>query len=265
MGTSGEREQGPEQAPDAGALERVARLVAFLRANCDWDAAQTPRSLTPYLLEEAHETVDAIEDGDDEHLRVELGDLLLNIAFQIVLAGERGAFSADDVVHAVERKMRRRHPHLYGTGDAEPWETLKARERGSRSVLHGLARGLEPLSRAHRIQDRVSGVGFDWADPAGALDKVREETDEVAHALVDGGDRLEEELGDLLFAVVNLARLAGVHPLHALGGANRKFERRFRDLERLAAERGIDLGSAGLERLDVLWDEVKRLRPPAAD
>lgn len=239
-------------------LDRALDLVRFLRARCPWDAAQTPTSLLPYLLEEAHEVADAIAEQDDAALPGELGDLLLNLAFQIVLAEERGAFDADAVVSQLELKMRRRHPHLYG-GEAEAWEALKARERGDRPVLDGLSRRLDPLSRAHRIQERVSSVGFDWADARGAFEKVAEELEEVREALEQGGEpALEEELGDLLFAVVNLTRLSGVHAMNALQRANRKFTARFEALERLARERGVGLGSASLDELDALWDEVKR-------
>lgn len=252
------------------ALARVMDLVRFLRTHCPWDAAQTPRSLIPYLLEEAHEAADAIADGDDDALRAELGDLLLNVAFQAVLADERSAFSADEVADAVIDKMRRRHPHLFGLGEKEEWERLKARERAERAgpgsgedragILHGVARGLDPLSRAHRIQDRVSTVGFDWADYRGAFEKVAEELEEVREQLEAAdasGTALEEELGDLLFAVVNLTRLAGVHALTALQRANAKFTRRFQALESLAEDRGLMLEEIGLEALDVLWEEVK--------
>jgi len=247
-----------------GHLERVVELVRFLRANCPWDAEQTPRSLVPYLLEEAHEVADAIEDGDDAELARELGDLLLNVAFQIVLAEERGAFTASDPVALVHSKMRRRHPHLYGDGEPLTWERMKSAERGGASVLAGLPRGLDPLSRAFRIQDRVSSVGFDWADAAGALEKVAEELAEVREEIAqagnggeDGRQALEMELGDLLFAVVNLSRLAGVHPTSALHRANRKFTNRFTALEKLAAERGLALEEASLAELDALWDEIK--------
>ncbi len=174
--------------------------------------------------------------------------------------------------------MRRRHPHLFGLGEKEEWETLKARERDAETgLLHGVARGLDPLSKAHRIQDRVASVGFDWADAGGAFEKVAEEMEEVREAMAalraasnssrhgetqtedEGQARagLEEELGDLMFAVVNLTRLAGAHALTALHSANAKFTRRFEALERLASERGVELGNAGLEALDRLWDEVK--------
>lgn len=261
---STQAENQPPRPASGGVLDRALGLVEFLRARCPWDAAQTPASLQPLLLEEAHEAADAIAAGDDAALRDELGDLLLNLAFQVVLAEERGAFGREDVAAGLEQKMRRRHPHLYGLGDAEPWAEIKARERaergGHRGLLDGLASGMDPLLRAYRIQERVAEVGFDWPDPTGAFDKVREEVEEVRHEL-DAGDaaRLEDELGDLLFAVVNLARLARVHPTTALSRANAKFSGRFGALERLARERGVLLGSASLQELDVLWDEVKRV------
>jgi len=241
-------------------FDRSLELVRFLRKNCPWDAAQTPRSLLPYLLEESHEVADAVAGGDEHNLEAELGDLLLNVAFQVVLAEERGAFSAEDVVSHLEAKMRRRHPHLYGDGPAVPWEELKARERtaADQSILSGLAKGLDPLSKAHRIQERVSTVGFDWADARGAFDKVAEELEEVREALeAEPSPALEEELGDLLFAVVNLTRLTGTHSLQALQRANQKFTRRFATLEILAHERGIELGRASLDELDALWTDVK--------
>lgn len=247
--------------PGGGTLDRALDLVRFLREQCPWDAAQTARTLVPHLLEESHEVVDAIHDGDPAALEGELGDLLLNLAFQVVVGEEEGHFTAGSITRRLEDKMRRRHPHLYGLGEQEPWEVLKAREEGDggpRGVLDGLARGLDPLTRAHRMQERVSGVGFDWADHQGAWDKVAEELEEVREALEEGAEgAVEEELGDLLFAVVNLVRRAGRHPVSALDRANRKFHRRFDRLEGLARERGVDLGSAGLEALDRLWDELK--------
>ncbi len=257
----------PQPAPDParpapeGVLDRALALVELLRARCPWDAAQTPLSLQPYLLEEAHEVAQAIAAGDAAALRDELGDLLLNVAFQIVIGEETKGFTRAGVVDALEQKMRRRHPHLFGLGDREDWAAIKARERAAHppaGILGGIPTGMDPLLRAFQIQDRVAGVGFDWEDHRGAFAKVREETDEVGQAL-EAGDaaHLEEELGDLLFAVVNLARLAGAHPTPALSRANEKFSRRFTAVERLAAERGIVLGEATLAELDVLWDEVK--------
>lgn len=259
-------EPGDRREDATPRLDRALDLVRFLRANCPWDAAQTPTSLVPYLLEESHEVAETVATGDEAALRSELGDLLLNVAFQIVLAEERAAFDAEAVVSGLEAKMRRRHPHLYGDGPAVPWEELKARERAAQasaeedvSLLHALPSGLDPLSRAHRIQERVSTVGFDWADARGAFEKVAEEVEEVRQALeAEPSPALEEEIGDLLFAVVNLARLSGNHALQALQRANRKFADRFTALEQIARERGVVLGEATLTQLDEIWDEVKR-------
>jgi MazG family protein len=252
----------PADGRESGVLDRALALVEFLRAHCPWDAAQTPATLTRYLLEEAHETAGAIASGDADALRGELGDLLLNVAFQVVIGEETGAFSREEVVAGLEQKMRRRHPHLYGLGQAEPWEVLKARERGGArpdSILDEVPTGLDPLLLAFRVQDRVARVGFDWDDARGALAKVREEAEEIGRELDEADpDRLRDEVGDLLFAAVNLARLAHVHPSVALAQANAKFARRFRALERLAGERGVVWGQATLEELDLLWDEVKR-------
>lgn len=251
-----------------GALDRGLALVRFLRANCPWDRAQTAESLVPHLLEEAHEVADAVHAGPDADLEGELGDLLLNLAFQVVVAEEKDELTADSVARRLEEKMRRRHPHLYGLGPREEWERIKARERaavepepggGSEpGVLDGLARSLDPLTKAHRMQERVAGVGFDWESHHGAWDKVSEELEEVREALEDGAaDQLEEELGDLLFAVVNLVRLSGSHPVTVLDRANRKFHARFESLEVLARERGVSLPEASLEELDAIWEEVK--------
>ncbi len=257
----------PADGRESGVLDRALALVEFLRAHCPWDAAQTPATLTRYLLEEAHETAGAIAAGDADALRGELGDLLLNVAFQVVIGEETGAFSREEVVAGLEQKMRRRHPHLYGLGEAEPWEVLKARERGNAkpdSILDEVPTGLDPLLLAFRIQDRVARVGFDWDDARGALAKVREEAEEIGRELDEADpERLRDEVGDLLFAAVNLARLAHVHPSAALAQANAKFARRFRALERLAGERGVVWGEATLEELDRLWDEVKRIERAA--
>lgn len=244
-------------------------MVRFLRERCPWDARQTPGSLVPHLLEEAQETAEAIRAEAWSDVELELGDLMLNLAFQIVLGEEDRRLSADSVVERLEEKMVRRHPNLFG-GEAGPdWEAMKAEERGNASspgnssVFAGLPRGLDPLLRAHRIQDRVSGVGFDWRDAAGALAKAREELDEVEEALNTGAtrSRVEEELGDLLFSVINLVRLAGGHSESALTRANHKFVRRFEQLENLARDRGMRMEEAGLDALNALWGEVKAAEP----
>ncbi len=249
--------------PSRGHLDEAIQLVEFLRARCPWDAAQTHHSLRRFLLEEAHEVVDAIDSSSDDALRDELGDLLLNLAFQIVVAEERSAFARADVVVGLRRKMRRRHPHLFGEGEAASWEAIKAAERGivaeeGGGMLREIVSGTDPLAHAHRIQATVATVGFDWASSRGAWEKVREEVEEVGAELAGAGTvRLEEEIGDLLFAVVNLARLSAVDPTTALRRANAKFTRRFGQVEARAAERGIALESAGLELLDAIWNDVK--------
>jgi MazG family protein len=251
-------------------LDDTLALMRDLRARCDWDAAQTHESLRPYLIEESHELDDALHHADDKLMREELGDVLLQVLFHSVIAEERGAFDFSDVAEGLITKMKARHPHLYGDGVKEPWEKMKSKKR--ESIGDGLPAGLPPLHRAHRLQDRAAGVGFDWADVNGPLEKVEEELNEVADQLRNSPPRtapsgapvvdheyklLEEELGDLLFACVNLCRKAGVHSSLALDKANAKFERRFARVESLAKERGIGVGTAGLEELDKLWDVAK--------
>jgi MazG family protein len=242
-----------------------------LRARDAWDRAQTHDSLRPYLNEEMHELDDAIRSGDDAAMKSELGDVLLQVLFHAIIAEERGAFDIGSVAGSLVDKMTRRHPWLYGDAPGrEPWEQMKSKTRTS--LAEGLPRGLPSLHRAHRLQERAAGVGFDWPDVRGPIDKVREELVEVETEVsangaefdthgVPSGDprhaRLEAELGDLLFSVVNLCRKAGVHPSLALDKANAKFQARFEAVEKLAAERGIEVRTAGLAVLDGLWDEVK--------
>lgn len=250
-------------------LNDTVALMRDLRARCDWDAAQTHASLRPYLIEESHELDDALRDGDTALMREELGDVLLQVLFHSVIAEERGEFDVGDVANGLIAKMRARHPHLYGDGVREPWEKMKSKKR--ESIADGLPNGLPPLHRAHRLQDRAAGVGFDWPDASGPASKVEEELAEVraqlqsraprpgsAPPLYDAAhDELEMELGDLLFACVNLCRKAQVHASLALDRANAKFEARFRLVEDLARERGVVLGETTLDELDALWDEVK--------
>jgi MazG family protein len=244
------------------ALDRAIAMVADLRERCSWDRVQTRRTLRPYLIEEAHELAAALDGDDPGPIREEVADLMLHLAWQLVLGRELGEFTPEQVADDVVAKMRRRHPHLFDLGDREQWETLKSRERRTgRGVLDGLPATLPELLMAFRLQERAAGVGFDWPDTTGPLAKVHEELAEVEAELAGGGaapDALEAELGDLLFAVVNLARKAGVQPGLALDQANAKFRRRFAEIERIAAERGVVLGDATLEELDVIWDEVKR-------
>ncbi len=287
-------------------LDDALAIMRDLRTRDAWDKAQTHESLRPYLNEEMHELDDALLQGDDAAMCSELGDVLLQVLFHALIAEDRGAFDVRDISGSLVAKMVKRHPWLYAdgsrqaedggrqtggggrpltAGDAtttgrpmqladdskrEPWEKMKS--RGRKSLAEGLPQGLPSLHRAHRLQERAAGVGFDWPDTQGPSDKVREELAEVAeiierdghefdtHGVPSGDPRheaLEGELGDLLFAVVNLCRKCGVHPALALDKANGKFQRRFEGIERLAEARGIDVKTAGLEALDALWDEVK--------
>jgi len=250
-------------------------MVRDLRRRCPWDRAQTRETLRPYLVEEALELDQALGEGEPIAIRGEVSDLLLHLAFQIVIAEERKEFTAEDVADHLELKMRRRHPHLFDLGEAEPWERIKRRERRGKT-LSGIVPTLPPLLKAYRLQERAAAVGFDWPNVEGPLDKVREELAEVEQELEEHpirspiregddpntppstpGSRLRDEIGDLLFAVVNLARKAGVQPGPALDRANRKFRERFEAIEALCAERGIEADLAGLDVLDSLWNEVK--------
>jgi MazG family protein len=237
--------------------------VHDLRVRCAWDRAQTRETLRPYLVEEVLELDHALGEGDPALIRDELGDFLLHLAWQLVLAEEHGEFTPEDVAETMERKMKRRHPHLFDLGPPEPWERLKRREREG-GILGRLPATLPDLLRAYRLQERAASIGFDWPDAQGPAAKVREELAEVEEELSTSDsetrrDALTDEIGDLLFAVVNLARKAGVQPGPALDRANRKFRERFERVEALAERRGMDLHAAGLEALDGLWDEVKQL------
>lgn len=249
------------------ALARAMAMVSDLRARCDWDRVQTRATLRPYLVEEVLELDHALGEGHPDAIREEVADMLLHLAWQLVLAEELGEFTADQAADDLVAKMQRRHPHLFDLGPRTGWEALKQSERKSRGTLEGLPPTLPDLLMAFRLQERAASVGFDWPDWAGPLEKVREEVAEVAEELatrVPGHtptarekERLADELGDLLFAVVNLARKAGVAPGHALDRTNRRFRTRFAAVEALAVARGIDLHSAGLDVLDPLWDEAK--------
>lgn len=246
------------------ALGRALSLVRDLRTRCPWDRAQTPQTLRPYLVEEALELDHAIQRDDPEALCDELGDVLLHLAFQIVIAEERSQFNAEVVTRSLEEKMWRRHPHLYAGAKGEDhtnWELVKRREPragGKRGTLAGLPPTMPALLAAYRLQERAAGVGFDWPDAAGPMAKVKEETGEVERETKNGNrSGVEAELGDLLFAVVNLSRKLGVEPNQALEQSNAKFVSRFEAVEQLAEERGIQIGRASLAELDQLWEEVK--------
>src|SRR5437773_4689355 len=247
---------------DDAAFARALALVRDLRARCPWDHAQTRETLRPYLVEEALELDQALQHGEPAELRDELGDLLLHLAFQIVIGEERREFDAETVTRALEAKMWRRHPHLFDdspTPDHEGWERVKKRERGAGSgTLNGLPPSLPPLLMAYRLQERAAGVGFDWPDATGPMEEVREEIGELEVEMRDAGSgmrhALRDEIGDLLFAVLNLSRKLSIDPRAALERANDKFRRRLEAVERLAADRGADVGRASLAERQRLWD-----------
>jgi ATP diphosphatase len=251
-------------------IDRLLAIMARLREperGCPWDREQDFATIAPYTIEEAYEVADAIERGDMAALKDELGDLLFQVVFHARMAEEAGLFAFDDVAEAVSDKMVRRHPHVFGDveiGDAaaqtEAWETHKAKERAATgaatSVLDGVALALPALLRAAKISRRAARIGFDWSDAQGVFAKIREEIAEIeAEIATADAERLEDEVGDLLFAAANLARKLDVEPETALRRATAKFERRFRRVERLAAERGV---GHDLDALEALWQQVKK-------
>lgn len=247
---------------DDSPLGQAVAMVSDLRARCSWDRIQTRETLRPYLVEEVHELDAALREGNASAIREEVGDLMLHLAWQLVIGLETGEFTPAEIAADLVAKMRRRHPHLFDLGPAEQWSVLKAREqKTTRGTLDGLPQTLPDLLMAFRLQERAATVGFDWPDTEGPAAKVREELSEVEDELRSddpaAGDARTDEIGDLLFAVVNLARKANVQPGPALDRANRKFRARFAAVESLATERGVVMADAGIEQLDRLWDEVK--------
>lgn len=266
-------------------IDTLLRLMASLRdpeRGCAWDRDQTLRSLAPYTLEEAYEVVDAIERGDADALKGELGDLLLQVVFQAQVASEDGEFGFEDVVRGLCAKLIRRHPHVFtpdgrllpdGPVSLTPaerdaaWNAAKIAERSERlaaqpedaDLLGAVARALPALTRAEKISRNAARHGFDWPDAASVVGKIREEVDEVAEALERGDpDHLSEEIGDLLFSVVNLARHAGIDPEYSLKSGNIKFERRFRAMAALLAADGAGLATSDLAAMEAAWQRVKR-------
>jgi tetrapyrrole methylase family protein/MazG family protein len=261
-------------APVATELVRFAELVRTLRRECPWDREQTHRSLTRHLLEETYETLEAIDALDESdasvaHLEEELGDLLFQVFFHATLAAEQGWFTLADVARVIHDKLVHRHPHVFGdvaAGTAEQvlvsWEQIKKAEKGRDSIMDGVPGDLPSLLYAHKLQRKAASVGFDWDDVEGALPKVTEELGELRGAMAlsdsEASEReIEAELGDLLFAVVNVSRHLDVDPEAALRSASAKFRTRFQVVEANAAARGLDLHSMDLAALDALWDEAK--------
>jgi nucleoside triphosphate diphosphatase len=263
-------------------ISRLLEIMAMLRTpgtGCPWDLEQDFATIAPYTIEEAYEVADAIARGDLDDLRDELGDLLLQVVYHARMAEEQHAFAFGDVVEAITRKMIRRHPHVFADKDGKVtpahvkgvWDQIKAEEKAERaarrppeetaahkSLLSGVKAGQPALARAMELQRKASTVGFDWNDPRAVLHKIREEADEIEAALDRGDAReLAEETGDLLFALVNLARHVGADPDLALRGTNAKFERRFGYIERALQQQGRSLQSASLAEMDALWNEAK--------
>ncbi|MBR1149242.1 nucleoside triphosphate pyrophosphohydrolase [Bradyrhizobium sp. JYMT SZCCT0428] len=263
-------------------ISRLLEIMAALRTpvtGCPWDLEQNFATIAPYTIEEAYEVVDAITRGDLDDLREELGDLLLQVVYHARMAEEQNAFAFGDVVEAITKKMIRRHPHVFADkdGNIQPagvksaWERIKAEEKAERaarrppepaeptkSLLSSVKAGQPALTRAMELQRKASTVGFDWNDPRAVLHKIREEADEIEAALDKGdAEELASETGDLLFALVNLARHVGADPETALRGTNAKFERRFAYIERALAAKGRSLEGASLTEMDGLWNEAK--------
>ena len=255
-------------------IARLIEIMAALRtpgSGCPWDLEQDFRSIAPYTIEEAYEVADAIARGDLVHLKDELGDLLLQVVYHARMAEEQGAFAFGDVVEGITAKMIRRHPHVFADAEGQTaehvkglWERIKTEERAERGeaapggALAGVPVALPALTRALKLQDKAGRVGFDWNDPRAVLAKIREEADEI-EAELDAADKAKTaaEVGDLLFAVVNLARHLGADPEGILRDTNRKFERRFASIERALAARGQTPKDATLAEMDALWDEAK--------
>lgn len=249
-------------------LQKLQEIVKKLRApeGCPWDQEQTPESLTPYLIEEAYEVVEAIEEGKTKDLEKELGDLLLHIVMQAQMAEEKGQFELKDSIASINDKLIRRHPHVFGENNdvkarladaTTNWEKVKQSE-GRSSWLDGVPKNLPGLIRAQRIQEKASHVGFDWTEVEPALEKFHEEIEEVLEVWREGNaERSREEFGDVLFALVNVARLMKIDSESAMRQAIDKFDARFRALEKVFETEGRDLEKASLEEMDAVWDRIK--------
>ncbi len=252
------------------AIERLTRLMERLRGpgGCPWDLEQSLESLTPFIIEEAYEVVSAIETGDDESIKEELGDLLFQVIFACRITTERGAFGLDEVIDSTIEKMVRRHPHVFGDTRADTatevlkhWAEIKKQEKkGSEEAGHlsGVPHAMPALLRAHKISQKASRAGFDWKDVDHVLKKVSEEVSEFDQAVRAGNaEEMEEELGDILFTLVNVARFLEVNPEEALRKTIGKFMHRFHKVEKVLEEKGGDLGSTPAEELERLWNEAK--------
>jgi ATP diphosphatase len=257
-------------------IDHLLEIMARLRDpkdGCPWDLEQSFATIAPYTIEEAYEVAEAIDHGDMPALKDELGDLLFQVVFYAQMAKENGDFDFDAIAQAIADKMIRRHPHVFeqadgrdSAGQVEAWEVTKARERAAKAqdepgVLAGVARTLPPMTRALKLQKRAARVGFDWPDPVQILDKLAEEAREIAHEIETDApmDRLEDEMGDVLFVCVNLARKLNLDPEKALKRANAKFERRFGHVEAVLKAEGRAPETASLDEMEALWQAAKAL------
>ncbi|MBN1867300.1 nucleoside triphosphate pyrophosphohydrolase [Candidatus Sumerlaeota bacterium] len=261
----------PPDAPE-NPFDRLCWIMDRLLGpgGCPWDREQTHRTLKQYLVEEAYEVCDAIENEDSEHLKEELGDVALQVVFHSRLAARDGRFDVDDVLETICDKLIRRHPHVFGQVEVsgasevlENWEEIKKREKADQekdaSLVSGVPLGLPALQKAHRLQEKVARVGFDWSNVEDVVEKVREEFEELERERKHGPpERIFEEIGDLLFSIVNMARTLGVQPEEALQAACGKFAARFRHIERRAREAGRELREMTLAEMDAFWDEAKK-------
>lgn len=251
------------------AFERLVGIMARLRGpdGCPWDRDQDLHSLKPFLIEEAYEVLDAIEDGDVEEHKEELGDLLLQVVFQSEVRRQEGSFDAAHVAHGIADKLVRRHPHVFGDRDANSpddaykrWEEMKAEEKGDRSVLAGVPRHLPALLRAQRVTDKASKVGFDWTEIEGPLEKIDEELGELKEALATKDPAaIQHELGDLLFTVVNVCRFADVDAEAALRGTIDRFSKRFQHVETTMKTEGKPMKEASIDELEARWQAAKKI------
>ena len=252
----------------AESLRKVIETLDILRVKCPWDAKQTNESLRTNTVEEVYELCDALIKEDDDNIKKELGDVLLHVLFYSKIGEEKGKFDIGDVAEALNSKLIFRHPHVFGDAKAETagevsqnWEQIKLKEKGgNRTVLAGVPDALPSIIKAFRIQEKAANVGFDWADRRDAWNKVREESDELASEIERmDAQKMEEEMGDLLFSIINVSRLYGINPENALEKTNRKFIKRFNYIESKAKERGVSLNDMTLDQMDELWNEAKSL------
>ncbi|MCD6333354.1 MAG: nucleoside triphosphate pyrophosphohydrolase [Bacteroidales bacterium] len=249
------------------AFRELLDIMDELREKCPWDQKQTWESLRTLTIEETYELADAVLAGDSEGIREELGDLLLHVVFYAKIGAEKEAFEITDIIRKINRKLIHRHPHIFGDVKvtnarevADNWEKIKLEEGDQKTVLGGIPSSLPALIKAYRVQDKAGGVGFDWKDPEGVWDKVDEELGEVKEVLLTDGttEKLEEEFGDLLFTIVNAARLYHVNPENVLEKANLKFIRRFNFLEQETLKKGISLKQLTIEEMDRYWEQAKK-------